>query len=147
MEDHEYTEFYKAMKGVGAKKIRELAQSEGIELTPGITDRDMLVFELYDKRSAKAHVGTPAASPPPSATLAAGEPAPKPADSELQEQIRAEAVQPLVRVRALRVPERWRCRHKFTMKAQLIPADQFSAEEWKLIEADKGLEVKWPTPR
>lgn len=147
-DDLKYTEFFKAMKGQSAKKIRDLAASEGIELSPGLSDRDLLVLELFEKRTAKkASVGTPTASPPPSATeeSAVGEPAPEAVDNELQDQIRAQAAEPMVRVRCRTQRTKWRCHHQFTMAPQFLPAGKFSEDEWKRIEADIGLEVKWPT--
>jgi len=146
-DDQKYAEFRAAMKGTSARKVRELAASEGIELLPGCNDRDMLVFDLYEKRKT---VGTPAASPSPSATgtqPAAGEPAPVAVPDELQETLRAQAVQPVVKVRCRTQKTRIRAGHTFTMKAQEFALGHFSAEEWAKIEADKELAVKWPTPR
>ncbi len=153
--DPEYTEFRAALKGVSsAKKVRELALSEGFDLIPGCTDRDMLVYDLWVKRKARKHnVGSPSVTPSPLAPDAEGGPAllptgpslPSDLVDQLQAQLRAEAVEPVVVVRTRRVPQRNRAKHTFTLRAQSFPVGHFSEKEWALIKADPELVVKWPT--
>lgn len=124
--DEKFEQFAKALRGKRPKQIRALAESEGYDL-PNFQDADSLIHALYQ---AREKVSPPAAVHETASVVPSSDDQP-PAAGEPT----------LIRTVSC-FTTHWRCGRHWAAGKSKVAESEFTADEWKLLEADPQLKVK-----